>query len=240
MDLYKNEQQIYNNAISHANDVHQGAAYDFKEFDTLTKAYGKLLKEVRRLTKTADGTADILYKRNLDLSDKVYYDPLTGIYNRRFMEESLINIIAALSRSSGLLTVMILDIDFFKKYNDTYGHAEGDVCLKIVAQTLSQCMLREADFVARYGGEEFVVVLPHTDEESAHTMAARILGSIVDANIPHEKNEAADCVTVSIGITTIDVKHTHEGTDYVKCADAALYKSKQSGRNRYTYAEFMG
>jgi len=165
-------------------------------------------------------------------------DQLTGIYNRRFFDGNMIKIIRSLSRSNNKLSILMIDIDFFKKYNDSYGHNIGDKCLKDIASILSKTITREDDFVARYGGEEFVVVLPNTDENGANLIAEKLLKNIRDAKIPHKENAPSHIVTVSIGCTTGSVKHTQTESDYVKRADSALYKSKQSGRNRYTFEEF--
>jgi diguanylate cyclase (GGDEF)-like protein len=162
-------------------------------------------------------------------------DPLTGIFNRRFLIGHLRKIIKSLSRSGGKLSLLMVDIDFFKKYNDTYGHEAGDVCLKTVADTLAQCITRIDDFVARYGGEEFVVVLPNTDEDGAGIIAEKILRKVYECNIPHKSSDVAEFVTVSVGGTTCVVKYSHTESDYIKHADEALYKSKNDGRNRYTF-----
>jgi methyl-accepting chemotaxis protein len=167
--------------------------------------------------------------------DMTVIDQLTGIYNRRFMDGNLKKIIKSLSRTGGNLSILMVDIDFFKKYNDTYGHDMGDKCLMKIANVLMQCTAREDDFAARYGGEEFVVVLPNTDKDGAHMMADKILKKVYECGIPHEKSEIADFVSVSIGGTTGIVKHSQKGSDFIKCADVALYKSKKNGRNQYTY-----
>jgi diguanylate cyclase (GGDEF)-like protein len=133
-----------------------------------------------------------------------------------------------------MFSIIMIDVDFFKYYNDTYGHGEGDKCLKIVAQTISNCISRESDFVARYGGEEFVVVLPYTDNDGARQVAERLIESIHTCNIPHEKSEAAKCVTISMGIAVGSVNSTQSFEDYIKLADEMLYVSKKNGRNRYT------
>jgi diguanylate cyclase (GGDEF)-like protein len=151
------------------------------------------------------------------------------------MEENLENIIKSLSRSNGTLSLLMIDVDFFKRYNDTYGHSMGDDCLKSIAETLVQCVTRVGDFVARYGGEEFIVVLPNTCENGARMLADKLLESIRERNIPHEKNDAAKCVTISIGVITGNVKHTQSVSDYLKLVDDAMYMSKQSGRNKYTF-----
>ncbi|MCL2214119.1 MAG: diguanylate cyclase [Treponema sp.] len=165
-------------------------------------------------------------------------DQLTEIYNRRFFDGNMKKIIKSLSRTGSKLSLLMIDIDFFKNYNDTYGHDMGDVCLKEVAAAISKCIVREEDFAARYGGEEFVVVLPNTDENGAAFMAEKLLNKVRSCNIPHERNDAADYVTVSIGGTTCVVNFSHEENDYIKHADSALYKSKNNGRNQYTFEGF--
>ena len=170
--------------------------------------------------------------------DKVHYDALTGIYNRYFFDENLKKTVRSLSRSRSALSLMVIDIDFFKKYNDTYGHSKGDDCLKTVARILAQSITRVDDFVVRYGGEEFVAVLPNTEASGARLVAEKLLKNIQKHNIPHKTSDTAACVTISIGITTGTVNHTQNWTDYVKRADEALYMSKQNGRNQYTYLEF--
>ena len=172
---------------------------------------------------------------NAYIRAEVDYDALTGIHNRRFFDENMKRVISSLSRSCSLLSLLMIDIDFFKRYNDTYGHVEGDKCLKIVAQTLSQSITRADDFVVRYGGEEFVLVLPNTDEQGARLIAEKLLKNIQNCNIPHEQNDAANCLTISIGATTGKALHTHSADDFVKKADEMLYKSKQNGRNRYFF-----
>jgi diguanylate cyclase (GGDEF)-like protein len=174
---------------------------------------------------------------NAFIRAEVDYDALTGIYNRRFFDENMKRILSLLSRSGSLLSLLMIDIDFFKRYNDTYGHIEGDKCLKIVAQTLSKGITRSNDFVVRYGGEEFVLVLPNTDERGARLVADKLLNSIRKCNILHEQNDAAKCLTISIGATTGKVTHTHTANDFVKKADELLYKSKQSGRNKSSFEQ---
>jgi diguanylate cyclase (GGDEF)-like protein len=167
--------------------------------------------------------------------DKVYYDGLTGVYNRRYFDENIERIIQSMSRPGGMLSLMMIDVDCFKLYNDTYGHHAGDECLRSIAQALAQNLSRTDDFVARYGGEEFVVVLPHTDENGARVIADKLLESVRKCNIPHEKSATGSCVTISIGVTFGNVEYTQCGTDYVKQADKALYIAKQNGRNQYIF-----
>jgi len=168
-----------------------------------------------------------------DLFIKGHYDGLTGIYNRRYLEITIRQVMGALARAQSKMSFMMIDVDFFKKFNDTYGHGEGDECLKAIAGTLNNIVTRNADFVARYGGEEFAVVLPGTDEKGARLIAEKMLTAIRDLNIPHKRN-AGKIVTISIGIAAGDYTRTQNWADYQKKADEALYMSKNSGRNRYT------
>jgi len=173
------------------------------------------------------------------MDDLTNMDTLTEIYNRRYMENELQRIMNSLSRSNGLLSILLIDIDFYKLYNDTYGHQQGDVCLKAVAQTLADVPNRATDFTARYGGEEFAVVLPDTAGPGACTIANKLLNNVYALNIPHEKNAAAPYVTISIGVTSGRVVYMQDWKDYMKRADEALYASKHNGRNRYTYLDFQ-
>ena len=237
-DIFEEEQKILDAAISYSKELKNGAVFDLNKYDDFVKEYSRLLKQLRRVTKLSDRASTSLNSSKHDLLDKVHFDALTGIYNRRFMEDNLKRIIKSLARSVGTLSVLMVDVDFFKKYNDTYGHSEGDNCLRAVAEALKASLFRADDFVARYGGEEFAVVLPDTDESGARFIAGKILENMRVRNIPHEKNAAADRVTISIGVTTSEVEYTHSSDDYVKQADKALYKSKQNGRNRYTFIDF--
>lgn len=238
MDLFEEEQRIYDNAVNHIKAVDMGEPYNFEQFRTLTDEYCSLLKQLRRMTKLSDRTATGLNESNLELMGKVNYDTLTGIYNRRYMEEILEKDIRLLSRTEGYLSIMMLDVDFFKKYNDTYGHSSGDECLKAVAKTLAGCVMQPDDFAARYGGEEFVVALSNTSKSEACFIAEKILEAVRALGISHEKNEAAGCVTISIGVTTVKPKAGHNFADYIKKADAALYMSKNNGRNCYTFIDY--
>jgi diguanylate cyclase (GGDEF)-like protein len=173
-----------------------------------------------------------------DKLDKILYDPLTGLHNRRYLSEKLGNLVKFLSRSNSCLSVIMLDIDCFKLYNDNYGHAEGDKCLKSVADVLTRCVDRAEDFIVRYGGEEFTLVLPNTNEAGAKKIAIKILERIRAKQIPHEKSIVTSYVTVSLGVVTGRVLPSHNADDYIKLADELLYLSKQNGRNRFTFKSF--
>jgi len=173
-----------------------------------------------------------------DLFTKANYDALTGIHNRRFLEDNFPKVMDFLSRGGGLLSVFMLDVDYFKNYNDAYGHERGDDCLRTVARTLTGSLTRSTDFAARYGGEEFVAVLPNTDEAGARLLAEEVLANVRGLQLPHAENRAAPFVTVSLGVTTGRVSNRQTWEGYLKRADDALYRSKQNGRNQYTYLAF--
>jgi diguanylate cyclase (GGDEF)-like protein len=124
------------------------------------------------------------------------------------------------------------DIDNFKSYNDTYGHSEGDECLKQIAQTIKKTLRRPRDFCARYGGEEFVIVLPDTPEEGAVRMAEEIRENVQKTKLPHARSSPLDVVTLSLGVSTMigDALTSYE--ELLQQADRALYMAKQKGRNR--------
>jgi len=237
-DIFEDEQKILDNALLYSSEIKDGELVCAKKYTELIDEYRRLLKQLRRITKLSDRTAISLNESKHDLLDKVHIDALTGIYNRRFVEENLERIIKVLSRNDDVLSILMMDIDYFKKYNDTYGHGEGDKCLIKVAEAIKNSLSRADDFTARYGGEEFIVILPATDEIGARYVAGKILENIRMCNITHEKNKAADCVTISIGVTSGKVKGNENGSDFIKRADTALYQSKQDGRNRYTYVDF--
>ena len=170
----------------------------------------------------------------IEVLNKVHYDSLTGIYNRRYLDENIDKIFKSLSREHRNLSILMIDIDFFKNYNDTYGHSAGDDCLKLIASILTKCSTRQDDFVARYGGEEFIVVLPDTKENGAYFVANKIIEATKTMAIPHKSSLVIDYVTVSIGIKCGKVEQTTQALDYIKLADEALYTSKQTGRNKFT------
>ena len=237
-DIYSIEQRILDEAKEKLTQVKTGDVCSVEEYSFMVNEYSKILRQLRRVTKIADRITNELHGDNLELTDKAHQDPLTGIYNRRYMEENLKRIKKSLTRTNGQLSILMLDVDYFKPYNDTYGHAKGDICLVLIATTIAECLLRPDDFVARFGGEEFIVVLPNTDKVGALHIAEKIKDAVAQLDIPHEKSTVATHVTVSIGVATGAVKRDDKMIDYIKCADTALYDAKNSGRNRYVHTCF--
>jgi diguanylate cyclase (GGDEF)-like protein len=235
-DLFGNEQKVLDNAFERI--AQRDTIISLEEYKALAKEYRGLLKQLRRSTRLADRTTGDLVERNQDLQEMALIDPLTSLFNRRYLDETLPRNIKSLSRSGDWISILMIDIDHFKKFNDTYGHPAGDACLRDVARGLLKCVTRGGDYVVRYGGEEFTVVLPHTDENGGRNIARELLSTVIDLEIPHEKNEKIGCVTISIGVTSVQPIHTNKGPEYIKRADQALYSSKKTGRNRYTYLAF--
>lgn len=180
-------------------------------------------------------------KRTTDLLEQFSrMDSLTEIPNRREFDRILEKEWLRAKRSHHHLSLILLDVDYFKKYNDHYGHLEGDQCLKDVAQVIEQNIRRAHDTVARYGGEEFVVILPETDKNGATKVAEQIINGLAAKNIPHEASEVADRITISVGISTIIPMSPLSPRNLVDSADVALYSAKNSGRNRFMYHQLQG
>ncbi len=176
--------------------------------------------------------AHLELKRNRDLLENiVHLDGLTGIRNRRFFDDALANEWRRGGRRGSPLSLIMIDIDHFKKFNDTYGHIIGDDCLRQVADTLSDTVRRPADFVARYGGEEFSAVLPDTDADAARLIAELMRKRVESLEISHS-GSSAEVVTVSLGVATVVPRRSSDPEMLVQSADKMLYEAKESGRNQ--------
>lgn len=238
-DLFERELKILEHAKETSLNRKKKESEVRKELACLVLEYERILRQLKLVMRHSDRTTIDLNSDKLNLLDKINIDVLTGIYNRRYMETNLKRCLKSLSRFGGPIVVMMIDIDFFKKFNDTYGHSKGDTCLRMVATALEYSISRADDFVARYGGEEFIVVLPNTSHEGAIVIANKILRNVRKLNIPHETSEVASYVTVSVGITSSVPSYKQEPDQYIERADAALYASKSNGRDQYTYFNFM-
>jgi len=181
---------------------------------------------------------EALAEKNRALEKLSTMDGLTGIANRRCFDERLAQEWQRASRTSTPLSLIMVDIDFFKPYNDCYGHQGGDVCLQQVAKALDVAVPRANDLVARYGGEEFVVVMPNTEAEGAQKMAAALNQAVQAEKLRHEKSTVSDYVSISCGVSTIIPSSEYTSKQLLMVADSALYRSKESGRNQYQYMAF--
>lgn len=177
-----------------------------------------------------------LNQANEALSIQANRDSLTQIANRRMFNDTIAKEWLRLIRDEKPLSVVMCDIDFFKRYNDTYGHQAGDDCLKKVAKAIEAAVLRATDLVARYGGEEFIALLPGTDVEGANMVAEKIRLAVYDLQLKHESSNIDSVVTVSVGVSSVlpCLDLSHEAL--IKVADDRLYDAKEQGRNRVVSA----
>jgi diguanylate cyclase (GGDEF)-like protein len=168
---------------------------------------------------------------NAELKKLANVDGLTGLANRRYLDKYLQVEIGRSIRNSHALAVILCDVDYFKKFNDSFGHLEGDDCLKTVAKSMKEMCRRSSDLVARYGGEEFAVVLPDTDIKGASQLAQALCDGIANLKIKHPESDHG-VVTVSMGVYACIPDIAFEAESVLKFADEALYKAKKSGRNK--------
>jgi len=204
-----------------------------KLLDELTKAYQEMEALNRSLSEANEQKTQLLEQLRLqakDLEQQSREDPLTGLYNRRYLDFRLENEFARAKRYSRNLSVVMTDLDFFKKINDTYSHLVGDEVLKIIAHLFRE-NLRGVDFAARYGGEEFVLLLPETPSNGAILVCERIRREVEQYN--WEAVRPGLKVTMSLGLAH-DISVT-EHTAMLARADAKLYEAKQNGRNQVRY-----
>lgn len=178
----------------------------------------------------------VLYQQlqaaNEELQRLATLDGLTQIANRRRFDQYLENEWHRLKREQMPLSLILFDVDFFKRYNDTYGHLAGDDCLRQLGSALKSVIKRPADLVARYGGEEFAVILPNTEIEGAISVAQTIRQAVYDLTIPHAQSSVCDHVTVSLGVASIVPNSETSPQDLINAADKSLYIAKQQGRDR--------
>ncbi|MCM1989099.1 diguanylate cyclase [Oceanirhabdus seepicola] len=213
------------------------------EIGELTKIFNDMIYRIKNYMEELKISNSQLEEINTTLEKKVKdrtrqlellsnQDGLTGLFNRRKLDEYLEQAwIKSLEYKEPLAIVMI-DIDHFKGYNDTYGHPAGDDCLKMVARTIKEMLRKEIDFVARYGGEEFLAVLKNTDQDTALSLAEQVRKGIEDLKIPHSASKISNYVTISIGVCTLNRFANNDLKTFIELTDEALYKAKTEGRNQ--------
>lgn len=174
----------------------------------------------------------MLMSHSETLKYQVVTDGLTGVYNRRFFDENFALSLQRARRNGEALSLFMIDIDYFKQYNDHYGHRAGDRVLQQVAMALKAQLRSSADIFARYGGEEFIMLANGVDAEAALAIARRLRESVLALAEPHEKSQVAGCVTISVGVSTGIPREEADGRSLMDAADAALYRAKLEGRDR--------
>ncbi len=189
-------------------------------------------RELRRAMEQSQGLARQLRQLSAE-------DALTGIGNRRRFDEAFEREWSRAMRGHYSISLIMCDLDFFKAYNDHYGHTAGDECLKRVGAVLEQHCRRPGDLAARYGGEEFVVLLPRADAEDARSMAEKIRRAVEDLAMPHAASDVGSMVTTTVGVATLIPDRDMSPKHFLEMADAALYAGKREGRNRVVVSEYL-
>jgi len=206
------------------------------------------IRDVVHVVRRADGSVDSLIGFMFDISERKqteqklaslqkeleelsFRDGLTGVANRRRFDALMELEWSNARRNRQPLSLLMIDIDYFKQYNDCYGHLEGDACLKRVAWLLASAATRARDLLARFGGEEFVLLLPETDEAASHKLAARCRDLILAEQIPHAQSAVGPVLTISVGAATCIPAHADELRGFLDSVDKRLYRAKQQGRD---------
>jgi len=228
------------------------------DYRALTKDGGYIwIRDVVHVVRGVNGDVEALVGFMFDISERKkneeellrlqkelealsYKDGLTEVPNRRMFDVTLEREWANARRSGRPLSVVMIDIDYFKEYNDHYGHLAGDECLKRVASIISGAASRPRDFIARFGGEEFVMVLPETNAEAAERIAERCRCLVVNEAMPHARSSADPCLTVSLGVGTIVPTPLDNLKTFIDGVDKLMYRAKQHGRNRAEYSSHGG
>ena len=206
----------------------------------LTADAGPIYDESGRLIAVVETLRDMSVQKRAqeELQRLATRDGLTSIANRRSFDETLNTEWRRASRESRALSLLMIDVDFFKPYNDTYGHQSGDDCLRQIAAAMTGVVKRASDCVARYGGEEFSILMPATELGGARIVAERIRAAVEALRLPHSGSAVAEHVTVSIGVACMHIAAGGEpAAQLIAAADAALYRAKHAGRNRIELAE---
>jgi diguanylate cyclase (GGDEF)-like protein len=191
--------------------------------------------EIRDVSGTVDRERHLLEHAE-SLRARSYVDGLTGIYNRRYFDVALERELRRAQRHGGALSLLLMDIDSFKAYNDHFGHQAGDSCLITVAQSLASMLKRPADVAARYGGEEFAAILPDTTAAQAQCHANAIREHVAALRLAHAPAAVKDHVTLSIGVASYSADGLNEAPALIEAADKALYAAKRGGRDRVAMA----
>jgi diguanylate cyclase (GGDEF)-like protein len=226
--VFSQEKNTKNSLASNAADQHvENEVQDNDELES----------KVQERTLELNIALQELEEVNKELEEKNTLDDLTGLYNRRFYDQKILAEYRRSRRNLTPLSLVIIDIDHFKKVNDTYGHLAGDECLIVVAACIKSCLRRSADISCRYGGEEFCLILPETDSQGALALAEELRESIASCQVSY--NNTIISLTISCGVSTYLQQKDVQAEHLFAAADQALYQAKHNGRNQVRQQDFV-
>ena len=229
--LTKNIPVIFISSLGEMEDERKGL--EIGAIDYITKPFSEPIVKIRVKN-------HLELKRTRDiLSELSSLDGLTGLYNRRYFDNVVEQEWKKAVMNKTPFSVMLIDIDQFKIYNDNYGHLEGDECLKLVAHAIQSCLDGKDGISARFGGEEFVCLMPNVIMDDALILADKVLKSVTSQKIPFPFSTVSDVVTISIGLATVLPSEAKLMTDFIKTVDDLLYKAKRNGRNQIQYKKII-
>ncbi len=225
-------------AFSDTSDIPVIFVTSSKEFEEMDECWNAgcvdfISKPVSFTTLTRRVSVHLQLKLQAEkLEQRSFRDGLTGLYNRSYLDHIFPTVLAQSNRTGKPLSLLMVDIDWFKNFNDHYGHVKGDECIRKVANATKVWARRPVDMLFRYGGEEFLCILPETDEEGVKFLAEKIIDEVKCLKIPHE-DSVLKRVSVSIGTYTLNQIHTGHYSELVDVADHALYEAKSLGRDQF-------
>ncbi len=233
--LYKKYKKALNQAynIFEISDTYQDKLIKTKEtLKNKIEEKNKIEKKLNQKIEELKNTQENLKNKNKELEELSTRDQLTGLYNRREFEKVIKKEWRYAIRELEPISLIMMDIDNFKPYNDNYGHLAGDHCLQKISKCMMKSLKRPRDFVARYGGEEFVAILPETGIKGAKVTAERLRKKIYNLKIPHKYSNVEEYITISLGIATTKEPDLFLFEELLDEADQALYKAKETGKNK--------
>jgi diguanylate cyclase (GGDEF)-like protein len=224
----------------HLQNVRMHADYNLRLNSRLDNEIGDLSRHIDSLVAQVQKQQGQLQAQSLEMQRLSYHDGLTGLANRRRLDQALTLNWALAQRNQSSVALIMCDIDYFKPYNDRYGHLQGDEALRQVGAAIKSAVTRQSDLAARYGGEEFAILLPDTDESGALEIAERVQKALRELAIPHAASMIGPLLTASLGIAAVVPGSQQPARQLVQRADEALYAAKAAGRNRVMRASELG
>ncbi len=220
----------------HLRQVRAAGDYGLRLNNPTKNEIGDLSRNIDALVQHVQIQRDQLQAQTAEMQMLSFQDGLTGLANRRRFDQALADNWARAQRAHAPLALIMFDVDYFKNYNDHYGHQLGDAALQRLAEIAQHVVVRQSDVAARYGGEEFAILLPDTTESAAEKIALRLQQDLERAAIQHQRSHTGNLLTISVGVTALVPSSKNSQRDLVHRADAALYNSKACGRNCVTLA----